>query len=277
VLIFVCVALTAPAFAFGYFRSRTTDLFPATRGAVRATCPIGEHTDFGGGWSEVLGRPIAPGAMAYVTDMHMATGATWTVNGENGSTSAKRRLGSYVYCSAGTRGVPTTIARTVSIAPFAERSVTATCPPKLVVIAGGFHTPARPAHPGDTPPRALVNGLELTSARSWRATARNVSSTAWITLTAIAYCGHGPTVRVVTASTSVGAASTGNVAAVCPTGTKLAFGGYRATTFFPNAFGGGTIAAEGFGAQGHDAWGVSGINLNLLSGVGQMVALAYCS
>src|SRR5689334_3071576 len=118
-----CVVIAAPVFAFAS-RSTRTITVPSGKGPVyrssTATCPAGQHVQFGGYKNGVAG-------------MHRGGTNHWTVDGFNLG-GKKLLLTSFAYCAHG--AVPTEARGSTTIT--AAGSATARCPAGKVAVAAGF-------------------------------------------------------------------------------------------------------------------------------------------
>ncbi len=257
---FLCVALAAPVSAAGVILLTSRQFAPGEIGAVTATCPAGEHVEVGGA---VGGYDPASLLFLAPSDMHRSVKGEWTANGRNAE-SINDSLTAIAFCWDGATSVSMTATATVSVAPGGGGIVTAVCPPHTVLTGGGFHAPAA----ADVP----LTRLERASARAWRVAIRNLSSTA-VPLTAIAYCGAGPVAQQVVASAVPTDEFQGfNVAAVCPSGTQLLFGGLRATNTSPG-IDPTVVLPYRFAPTSSHSWRVDAV-----AGVlgGRLDAIAYC-
>lgn len=259
-IVFVCVALAAPVSAAGVILHTSKEFAPGEIGAVTATCPAGQHVEVGGAAG---GYDPATVLLLLPTDMHRSVLGQWTANGRNAE-HMNDALTAIAFCWDGATSVSTTVTATMSVAPGGGGIVTAFCPPHTVLTGGGFHAPAA----ADVP----LTRLERASARAWRVAIRNLSSTA-VPLTAIAYCGAGPVPQqVVARAVPTDMFQQFNVAAVCPSGTQLLFGGLRATNTAPG-LDPTVVVPYRFAPTSSHSWRVDAVP-GILGG--RLDAIAYC-
>lgn len=260
-LVFLCV-LAVPAFGFHLVVRTSTQLAPGATGTVTASCPSGQHAALAGVAAQFdLG---AANQGVFPTNMSLSTARQVIANGQNIGT-APGSLTAVAYCDAGANPGRTTVSHTVSVAPQGGGAATATCPAHTVLVEGGFHAPAAA--------EILLTRLERTSATAWRVAARNFTTGA-VPLTAIAYCGAGPVPQLARALAEPAVGwQPFNVTALCPAGTRLLFGGLRATNFGPGVDP-IIVVPFAFAATSNQSWRVDAFAG--VTGGGSVQALAYC-
>ena len=228
---------------------------------MTATCPKGEHVSFGGVIAEFKPPPgVGTRPLVFAEGMRRTAADRWTVSGQSGTKSVGSHLTSIAYCDRGR--VPTSVSKKVGLAANQVGSATATCPAGLVVVGGGFNSGAAPGH------LELVVQLARVTSTQWRVTLRNIAPGA-TSVTAIAYCGHGPAPKVQVSAVGMAAKKGGTARASCPAKTSLVFGGLVALS--PSS---ADLEPFSWTAASTTQWAVGGYNDGGSNGT--MEALAYC-
>lgn len=157
-------------------RKETKTLDVNEQGGITARCPKGQRVAFGG----FAGVYEFDEAAMFVDRLTRPSRRSWRAAAVNLG-DAPGDLTAIAYCG----DVPATKAkeRTISVGPNDQKSVTARCPRHHPVAFGGFES-------GTTANAAfvLIDGLERTRARRWKASAQGGGGLAPGDLTAIAYC-----------------------------------------------------------------------------------------
>jgi hypothetical protein len=204
-----------------------------TFGTVTASCPHGQHVNFGGFKTDTIVPfqskqnlwPASMGAGGKDTNKWSTVAASPSIGGG--------KLTSIAYCRGGAEPKVVTKKKIVlqSAANDELRKVSVTCPPGKNVIGGGWS--ARTASPlyfnDDSQPYLDIMGLERTSNRTWQVSVVNQRPKQHA-VTAIALCGKGaaPKTSVDTVKFPASGSSTMKTAtATCPGKTEVVFGGFR--------------------------------------------------
>jgi hypothetical protein len=215
VVVLACVAVAVPAFAYVSRDTRKVVIRSGNGpqfGSAAATCPHGQIVLFGGFTYGVAG-------------MHRTANNQFTVDGFN-LRGGPLTVTSFAYCGYG--AVPTKATKTIAIS--SAGTVTATCPPGKVVLAGGFAASRHTVLAVTRLQRIGVNRLLVSAYLRYGISKHGL-------LTAIAYCGAGPAPQLVSRTQSF-SKDGGNVDATCPAGKTLTFGGViaRASGYPPLVF-----------------------------------------
>ena len=250
VIVLICVVLAVPGLAF-VSRSVHTVLVPSNSGtdndkSACASCPGGEHVQFGGFASNVATR-----------GMRRSADNQWTVDGLTApspkGSSFTGKVTSIAYRAYGPVPLKVTYSKRIT----GSGGVTATCPAGTVVVAGGFAT--SPHSRGRDP------GSRSGRSRPMARAGRNCMAVR-TTLTSVAYCGKGPEPKLVSSRVAQSShppfRTVFRTTAMCPAGKSLRFGGVIVR-------GGNVFTLQ---AQITDSWRVTG---DLTSGRhGYLTALA---
>jgi len=246
--------------------SKSITLSPATYGEVGVSCPHGEHVAFGGYFGDYRQTSLVSRS-SLVMGMWPDTTTKWSVSGyENESPAAKEKgtLTSIGYCEKG--AAPTIVkGATVKVAADHTGAALAQCPRRTVVVGDGFSITKRSGF-GIA---ALVTELHRTSSRVIEVSvlAYNDSS-----VTAYALCGAGAAPVETVVTQTMAARGGGSVAADCPSGKSLVFGGLSAQdgehapspAVFPFSM---KATAAGLAVSGYNA---------SLTTPGGLTAISYC-
>jgi hypothetical protein len=251
-------------------RTKTAEIAAGTQGSVSAKCPRGKSVVLGG-FDNQIGADQEPAAA--VTGLELTSDRTWRDSATNYSSSAANAT-AIAYC--GNRRGLTTRTKTVDVPKSSTigaqpTSVSARCPEGKRVAFGGFTAEIAP----NFTPEVHVSSLELTSPRTWTAAGLNVGDgDSSGQLTAIAYCGDVGRVDERSASVDVPSQSGHRkVTARCPSGERVAFGGFRAQVQVTDAF----VLIRGLERTAGNEWTAEALNGNNNPGqFGQLTALAYC-
>ncbi len=148
---------------------------PAT---VDAKCHRGERLAFGGFDYDRSGEP-GRSSDASLSELRRVGGRGWRVGAFN--STGKAPLTAIAYCSEQAPRT-TTAKETVAVEPSGRARVNARCHRGERLAFGGYSADV------GTEAAVMLHGLERTSARTWRVSARSTTETAAGKLTAYAYC-----------------------------------------------------------------------------------------
>ncbi|HEY6771756.1 MAG TPA: hypothetical protein VI035_04825 [Solirubrobacterales bacterium] len=268
-----------------------------------AVCPPGTVA-LGGGYSGEVGREAAKPTDLYVIyESRRDSPTSWRVSatredaGTQGNSSTIF-ITATVYCQSPNLGAAKKpkkpkkastakrkkhkkprkrtllIAESSATGAVAERdeqsSATASCPPGLNVISGGFSVSPPPTLSGTALSFPLVWTNHATSANAWTASETTSGTTPTI-LRSYAYCANTSAPLALTGSGSVDAAQTGSATtAACPANRPLIGGGFDNTPI-PDG-GSAELAFESTGDSG--GWRVSAYENSFEPA--SLQAIAYC-
>ncbi len=240
--------------------TRAVTISPRTSAAAKARCPRGTRPAFGG-FKADYGR--AGGALP--TGMG-ASGRVWRSGAAN-SSEDPHAIRSFAYCSKHARFEVRSSSS--SVPASAVKTVTATCPRRTQLLAGGYRSQIDPT---DAEPVVLVTAMRRSGRRSLAITAVGIKLGG--RTTAIAYCGEGPRPAARSAGAPVPGDLTAKAVARCPRHRSLVFGGFVASAKLDNP--GSKLVAPGRIVRGGGGWAVTGVNLTQVF-PGRIAAIAYCS
>jgi len=183
---------------------------------VTSQCPKGKVAF--GGWSAEVDP--AAGTGVATLGLERASKRAWSATGTNPGEGAAD-LTSLAYCGKAKK--LTEVRATTVVGPIGQATATATCPRKKSVRMGGFTGQLD----ADADPAVQPTAMVRPSKRTWQVTGVNTGEDDGGTLEAIAYCGKGPKLKQVAATTSVPPVSDLEATATCPKRKRLAFGGIQ--------------------------------------------------
>ncbi|MGH2989501.1 MAG: hypothetical protein ACRDMA_06490 [Solirubrobacterales bacterium] len=240
---------------------------PLDTATATSECPKGKLAF--GGWSAEIA--FGSGAGVATFGLQRSSKREWTVTAANANDSPGD-LTSIGYCGKA-RKLRESRA-TTTVGPIAEGTATATYPRKTSVRMGGFEGQLDAS---DAAPAIQATAMVRTSKRTWQVTGVNVGEDDPGSLDAIAYCGKGPKLKQVAATTSVPPLADLVATATCPKRKPLAFGGFEGDVdvndFDP------IVVPHAMRRSSKRSWAATGANFSGVGGgtaPGSMTSYAYC-
>ncbi len=251
-------------------RSAQASVVPHKVGIATATCP-GKTRAVGGGFE------AAPGGIepTLVTSSRMVSAKSWSASAIRNAplTTADGVVTAFVRCRLAAPKLTAISATAVLPAATTPGSVgaataTASCPPKLKVVAGGFETSVDPV----TTLGAIPQESRRLGKRAWQASAVHSNTTAK-TVAAYAYCARsGVSQKTAQASMKGDLGTKSADAAGCPSGRPVS-GGFL--TSGGSLLGGGNIVYVMASRPQGKAWRSTGLHSGPLS-TGVLRSYLYC-
>jgi hypothetical protein len=269
VAVAACVAVAVPAYAtWTNAATKSVTVTAGHAGSVTATCPAGERAA-AGGLSAALKLPLYSHEAVLPQAMYMNGAQTgWSVVGSN-SGLASGTLTARVYCDK--HDLRSVVVKKVTAPAGHKTTSVATCPAGKVVLGAGFSTPASPRGTY-MPPNSIVTHLRATATKVIVAVIALYATT---TVSAMAYCGAGPAATEIAAAVNINAAAGERaVAATCPSGKHLLFGGVDGAFSYPLAKGTPQVVPFGMSSPSTTKWQVGGYNG--VATAAPLTAYAYC-
>jgi hypothetical protein len=206
-----------------------------------ATCPAG--TELVGGGASLDSTPAL--STEIVSSYPSADGTTWTGTLEN-QVNAGTDLYVRAICAAGVSDYSVVAGALVHNPTGQHTAATATCPSGTVALGGGAHLSSTNLGVSLSDDHPTAQGA------SWVVHANNVSG-AGDQITPYVICGTKPTGYAIAVgpSTAVGASSSGESTAICPSGSSVLSGGGNLNAA-PTS-----VDLNGTTASGNNAWTAS--------------------
>jgi hypothetical protein len=249
------------------------DLSPGEAGEAVAACKKGakrhgkrakRRVVFGG--FETTPSLAADGSGPLVDTLVRPRRRKLQVGGANGG-EEPGAIRAFAYCR---RKAPTLHARssTATVPALDEDFASVRCPESESVRFGGFEGKRAP----DGAPGVVPTTMVLLGRRELLVYGGNLSDSDE-TITATAYCGEGSPLTEAIASTFVSPGDRGSATAVCPAGTRVAFGGFDIEFL---GIDDATLRLRAAKLTSRRTWRVTAQNLSALD-QGYLDAYAYCS